>query len=82
MLNFSRRISELFTQLDQANAQSEQLRDALLWLTGEARSQLELDLIEALDQRLSTIDVQPDHADTTSSRQRQHLVERLLAGAS
>ena len=82
MLNFSRRISELFTQLDPANAQSEQLRDALLWLTGEARSQLELDLIEALDQRLSTIDVQLDHADTTSSRQRQHLVEQLLAGAS
>ena len=82
MLNFSRRISELFTQLDQANAQSEQLRDSLLWLTGEARSQLELDLIEALDQRLSTIDVQLDHADTTASRQRQHLVEQLLAGAS
>ena len=53
-----------------------------LWLTTEARSSLELDLIEALDQRLSTVDVHAGHANPNSNRQRQHLVERLLSGAS
>ena len=50
MLNFSRRFSELFDQLDPAHAgnASEPLREALLWLTTEARSTLELDLIEVL----------------------------------
>ena len=84
MLNFSRRISELLEQLDPAHpaADAARLRDALLWLTGEARSPLELDLIEAVDQRLSRIDVQAGHANPSSNKQRQHLVEQLLAGAS
>ena len=83
MLNFSRRISELLEQLDPAHpaADAARLRDALLWLTGEARSPLELDLIEAVDQRLSRIDVQAGHANPSSNKQRQHLVEQLLAGA-
>ena len=44
MLNFSRRFSELFDQLDQAHAgnASEPVRDSLLWLTTEAQSALEL----------------------------------------
>ena len=84
MLNFSRRISELLEQLDPAHpaADAARLLDALLWLTGEARSPLELDLIEAVDQRLSRIDVQAGHANPSSNKQRQHLVEQLLAGAS
>ena len=84
MLNFSRRFSEVFDQLDPAHAgnASEPLREALLWLTTEARSSLELDLIEVLDQRLSTVDVHVGHANTGSNRQRQHLVERLLSGSS
>ena len=84
MLNFSRRISELLAQLDRSNTadDSAQLRDALLWLTGEARSPLELDLIEAVDQRLSRIEVQAGHANPSSNKQRQHLVEQLLAGTS
>ena len=71
MINFSRRISELFDQLDSAHAshESEKIRESLLWLTTEANSQLELDLIAALDQRLSKIDVQREHAKTTASRQ-------------
>ena len=84
MLHFSRRFNELFEQLDPAHAgnESEPLREALLWLTTEARSSLELDLIEALDQRLSTVDDQAGHANSNSKRQRQHLVERLLSGSS
>ena len=84
MLNFSRRFSELFDHLDPAHAgeASEPLRDALLRLTTEARSPLELDLIEALYQRLSTVDVHAGHTNSNSDKKRQHLVERLLSGAS
>ena len=84
MLHFSRRVSELFEQLDSPHAadESEAVREALLWLTTEARSSLELDLIEALDQRLSTVDVQPAQTNTTASKNRQRLVERVLAGES
>ena len=84
MLHFSRRVSELFEQLDSPHAadESEAVREALLWLTTEARSCLELDLIEALDQRLSTVDVQPAQTNTTASKNRQRLVERVLAGES
>ena len=82
MLNFSRRVSELFEQLDAVSTESEPLQDELLWLTTEARSGLELDLIEALNRRLSTIDVQAHHANPRSRKQWQDLVERLLAGQS
>ena len=84
MLSFSRRFSELFDQLDPAHAGNayEPLRDALLWLTTEARGQLELDLIEVLDQRLSSVDSCAGHPNPNSNRQRQQLVERLLSGTS
>ena len=82
MLNFSRRVSELFEQLDAVSTESEPLQDKLLWLTTEARSGLEMDLIEALNRRLSTLDVQAHHANPRSRKQRQDLVERLLAGQS
>ena len=84
MLNFSRRFTELFDQLDRVHAgnESASIRESLFWLTTEANSSLELDLIAALDQRLSKIDVQPEHAQTRASKQRQQLVERLLSGAS
>ena len=84
MLHFSRQISELFEQLNPPHSAEEPtaLREALLWLTTEARSSLELDLIEALDQRLSTVDIHAGHANPSSNRQRQHLVEQLLSTAS
>ena len=84
MLHFSRRVSELFEQLDSPHAadESEAVREALLWLTTDARSSLELDLIEALHKQFSTVDVQPSHTNTTASKKRQRLVEQLLAGES
>ena len=83
MHNFSRQVSELLKQLHTNNTNQTKLNHDLLWMTTEARSSLELDLIEELQQRLPENPLSGAvEEETSNSIQRQVVVERMLAGES
>lgn len=83
MQNFSRQVSELLEQLQANNTNPAKLTHDLLWMTTEARTAFELELIEELQQRLPQQQLSgTEEGETSSSIQRQAVVERMLAGDS